>query len=71
MPVDTKEIKKAIDQFEDDNFVDSEDILSKEFKKAKNDFFKKQLELENDVDPVEKEEETEEETEEDTTQDDD
>ena len=51
-PIDTKEIKKALDSFENDEFVDAKEILSKEFKKAKNDFLKDKLDLKGDIDPV-------------------
>lgn len=53
MPTDKEEIRKAIDSFEDDNYVDSEETLSKELKKAKNDYLKKTLDLENDVEDIE------------------
>lgn len=53
MPTDKEQIRKAIDSFEDDNYVDSEDVLSKELKKAKNDYLKKSLDLENDVEDIE------------------
>lgn len=59
MPVDTKQIKKAFDEFEDENYVDSEETLSKEIKKAKNDYLKKELDLENDVEKVDSDEEDE------------
>jgi len=60
MPIDQKEIKKAIDHFENDEFVDSKEIISKEIKKAKNDFLKNKLDLKGDIEPVEKEKNDEE-----------
>ncbi len=63
--VDNEKIKKAIDNFEEDDFVGAEDTLSKEIKKAKNDYFKDQLGIENDIEKVEDEEEEEEEEEKD------
>lgn len=46
-------IKKAVDNFEQDNFVDSEEALKKEIKRAKNDYLKKELGLENDIEEIE------------------
>ena len=50
-------IKKAIDNFENDDYIGAEDALKKEIKRAKNDYMKKHLELENDVEEIEAEEE--------------
>lgn len=61
MPVDTKEIKKALDSFENDEFVDAKETLAKEIKKAKNDFIKNKLDLKADIEPVKQEKSTEEE----------
>lgn len=58
MPTSKEEVKKAIDNFEEDNYYDSEETLSKEIKKAKNDYLKKTLDLENDVEDIEPEEDT-------------
>ena len=52
MPVDAKEIKKAIDSFENDEFVDSKETLSQEIRTAKNDFLKDKLGLKGDIEPV-------------------
>ena len=52
MPTDNKKIRKAIDDYEDENFVDAEETISKELKKAKNDFFKKKLNLEKDIEDI-------------------
>ena len=56
MGIDTKEIKKAIDNFENDDFVGSKEILSKEIRKAKNDFLKDKLGLKDDIEPKKEEE---------------
>ena len=53
MAVDKEQIKKAIDSFENDKFVDSKEILSKEVRKAKNSFLKDKLGLKGDIEPVE------------------
>ena len=52
MPVDTEKIKKAFTDFENDEYYDAEETLSKEIKKAKNDYLKKELELDDDVEKV-------------------
>ena len=52
MAVDKEQIKKAIDKFENDKFVDSKEILSKEVRKAKNSFLKDKLGLKGDIEPV-------------------
>ena len=52
MPIDTKEVKKAIDSFENDDFVTSKEIISKEIRKAKNEFIKDKLELKGDIEPT-------------------
>lgn len=51
MPVDKEKIKDAFNKFVDDEFMDSKDILKKEFQKAKNDKLKQELELTKD--PIE------------------
>jgi len=55
MPTDKEKVKKALDSFEDDDYYNAEDEISKEIKKAKNDYFKKELDLENDIEEVEPE----------------
>lgn len=50
MPVDNEQIKKALDHFENDEFVDAKEILQKEILKAKNDHLKTKLELKGDAD---------------------
>ena len=63
MTIDLEQIKKALDHFENDEFVDSKEVLQKEIKKAKNDFLKNKLELKNDVEPQDKEVEVDDEIE--------
>jgi hypothetical protein len=45
MGIDTEKIKDALDNFENDKFVDAKEILSTEINRAKNDFLKDKLEL--------------------------
>lgn len=49
MPVDSEQIRKALDHFENDEFTDSKEILRKEFSKAKNDFVVDKLGLKSDL----------------------
>jgi hypothetical protein len=49
--IDTEKIKKALDHFENDEFVDAKEILQQEIKKAKNEFVKNKLELKQDIEP--------------------
>lgn len=58
MPVDKEAIKKALDQFENDDFVGAKDTLKPEIKKAKEDFIQKKLNLKDPITP-EKEKEDE------------
>ena len=51
MPIDMEKIKQALDHFENDEYVDSKEVLQKEIRKAKNDFLKNKLELKNDIEP--------------------
>ena len=51
MPIDKEQIKKALDSFENDKFMDAKDVLSKEIKAAKYDFLEKKLELGNPIEP--------------------
>lgn len=62
MPVDDEKIKAALDDFEDDNFLDAKEKLAKEIAKARDEFLEKALELKNKLnpEPEEDEEETEE-----------
>ena len=66
MTVDNEQIKKALDHFENYEFVDAKEILQKEIQKAKNDHLKNKLDLAAELGdkpepaPVEKEDDTEE-----------
>ena len=51
--VDKEKIKKALDNFEDEDYTGSEEELKSQLKKAKNDYLKKELGLENDVEDIE------------------
>jgi hypothetical protein len=57
MPIDTDQIKKALDHFENDEFVDSKEVLQREIRKAKNDFLKNKLDLKADVEQQPQDEE--------------
>ena len=60
--VDKEQIKKALDSFENDKFMDAKDVLSKEIKAAKYDYLEKKLELNDPIEPkVEKKSEKKEE----------
>jgi len=50
MPIDQEAIKKAIDDFEDDKFVDAKEKIQKEIRKVKNEFLKKKLDLKKEID---------------------
>ena len=49
MTIDNKEIKKALDSFEEDDFIKSKDIIKAQVKGAISDYFKDRLELQNDL----------------------
>ena len=49
--MDREAIKKAIDNFENDEFTNAKEILQQEIKTAKNDFLKNKLGLRNDLEP--------------------
>ena len=53
--MDKEQIKKAFDEFEDENYIDAEETLKSQLKQAKNDFLKDKLDLENDVEEIEAE----------------
>lgn len=48
MPTDEREIKKAIDSFEGDDFISAKEALKGQIVQAKNDYLKKKLGLEKD-----------------------
>jgi hypothetical protein len=51
MPIDNTEIKKALDDFEKEDFLAAKDRIGKEVKGAISDYFKDKLELKNDLVP--------------------
>lgn len=50
--MDNKKVRKALDHFENDEFVDAKEILSKEIKGAVNTHVKDKTGLKNDIDPA-------------------
>ena len=48
-----EEIRKALDHFENDSFMDAKEILSKEIITRKNEWIKNKLELKNDIETKE------------------
>ena len=50
--MDKEKVRKALDHFENDEFVDAKDILSKEIKGAVNQHVKDKTGLKNDIDPA-------------------
>lgn len=52
MAIDNTEIKKALDNFEEDDFLKSKDIIKAQIKGAVSDYFKDKLELKNDLVPA-------------------
>jgi hypothetical protein len=63
MGIDKKEIKDALDKFEDDDFVSSKEILQREIKKAKNEYLKTKLNLTKDIEKLSDTDDDKEETE--------
>jgi len=49
MPIDKKIIRKALDHFEEDDFMGAKEILKPEITKAKEDFLVKKLELKDPI----------------------
>jgi len=49
MSIDKKIIRKALDKFEEDDFVSAKEILKPEITKAKEDFLAKKLELKDPI----------------------
>lgn len=45
MSIDTEKIKKALNHFENDEYVEAKDILSKEISNYKDEWLKDKLEL--------------------------
>lgn len=57
--MDKENIKKALDHFENDEFVDAKEILTKEIQSKRDDFVKDKVGLKDDITPAENEEDTE------------
>lgn len=49
MPIDKKIVRKALDHFEEDDFVSAKEVLKPEIKKSKEDFLLKKLELKDPI----------------------
>ena len=49
MPVNTDNVKKAFDDFMEDNYSVAKDTIRQEIKTAKNDFIKNKLNISNDI----------------------
>jgi hypothetical protein len=49
--MDNDEIKKALDDFENDNFMDSKDKLKGEISKTRDKYVKDKTGLKNDINP--------------------
>ena len=50
--MDRKKIRKALDHFENDQFVDAKDIISQEITGKRDVFLKDRLGLKNDINPI-------------------
>lgn len=50
--MDIEKIKKALDHFENDEFVDAKDIIKQEISGKRDEFIKDKLGLANDINPV-------------------
>ncbi len=50
MPVDVENIKKVLDDFENDKYSESEDLLRKEVAKHRDEWLNKKLELTGETD---------------------
>lgn len=61
--MDKDKIKKALDHFENDEYVDAKEILSKEVKGSRDSFVKDKLGLKGDINPAPEKKEKEEDTE--------
>jgi hypothetical protein len=49
MAINKEQIRKALDHFENDEFTDAKDILSKEVASSRDEFLKDKLDLKKDV----------------------
>ena len=62
MTIDQEQVKKALDDFENDNYVDSKETLRKEVKQKVNDYLKTNLDMNDDpIDDLENDNNEEEE----------
>jgi hypothetical protein len=52
--MDRKEIRKALDHFENDEYVDAKEIISKEIAGKRDVFLQNKIELTNPISPVPK-----------------
>ena len=52
--MDNDKIKKALDHFENDEFVDAKEILTKEIKSKRDEFVKDKVGLKDDISTTEK-----------------
>ena len=52
--MDKEQIKKALDHFENDEYVDAQDIIKKEIQLKRDSFVKDKLELKKDLNPSQK-----------------
>lgn len=50
--MDKEKVRKALDHFENDEFVDAKEILSKEIKTSVDSHVKDKCDLKNDIDPA-------------------
>lgn len=53
MPIDKEMLAQAVDAFDNDNFVDAQEILVDQLARMKNEYLKDKLGLEKDVIPIE------------------
>lgn len=51
MPIKDEEIKKALDDFESDDFISAKERIKGEINGAVSDFFKEKLSLQKDLEP--------------------
>jgi hypothetical protein len=52
MKMDKAKVRKALDHFENDEYVDAKEILSKEIKGSVDAHVKDKCDLKNDIDPT-------------------
>ena len=51
--MDQEKVRKALDHFENDEYVDAKDILQQEIQTSRDSFLKDKLGLKNDLNPDE------------------